>query len=468
MVVGAISSRTELAIIGAGPGGYVAALRAADAGLDVTLIEKTHVGGTCLTVGCIPSKALIELANLRHNALAAQDRGLRAKVTVDGQLVAQHLAAVSGQLRRGVAALLSDAGVEVLYGTASFARYDRLSIAHDDNVSHLEFDNAIIATGSRPIMLEAFPLGERIMSSTGALALTSVPASMAIIGGGYIGVELGTAWAKLGSQVTIVDAADTILSQVAPVLRQPVERRLAALGIQVRVGVTADQPTAHGLVLDTGEHIGADVIVVAVGRRPNSDKASLDTLEIELDSQGHIAVDAQMRAASSIYAIGDLVAGPALAHKASAEAETAVDAIVGRPGSFSPAAIPEVIFSDPEIMSVGEPLPSADFSTKAHGSTKDHGTLVSHRFPHVASARARTIGETSGATYVVTDEHGTVVGVHSVGPHASELAGEATLAIELAATVEDIARTIHAHPTMSESLAEASWLAHGHPLHVRR
>ncbi|MDB4103120.1 FAD-dependent oxidoreductase, partial [Acidimicrobiales bacterium] len=316
--------------------------------------------------------------------------------------------------------------------------------------------------GSRPIMLEAFPLGERIVSSTGALALTSVPASMAIIGGGYIGVELGTAWAKLGSQVTIVDAADSILSQVAPVLRQPVERRLAALGIQVRVGVTAEQPTAHGLALDTGEHIEADVIVVAVGRRPNSDKASLDTLEIELDSHGHIVVDAQMRAASGIYAIGDLVAGPALAHKASAEAETAVDAIVGGRGSISPAAIPEVIFSDPEIMSVGEPLPSADLSTK------DHGTLVSHRFPHVASARARTIGETSGSTYVVTDEHGTVVGVHSVGPHASELAGEATLAIELAATVEDIARTIHAHPTMSESLAEASWLAHGHPLHVRR
>lgn len=457
MVVGAISSRTELAIIGAGPGGYVAALRAADAGLDVTLIERGELGGTCLNVGCIPSKALIEIANLRHGVREAHTRGLNAAITVDAGVVADHLSSVSHQLRSGVAALLRDAGVTVVQGTANFARYDRLSIAHDGQVSHLEFDNVIIATGSRPIELDSFPLDERIVSSTGALALTTVPPSMAVIGGGYIGVELGTAWAKLGASVTIIEAADSILAALAPALRRPVERRLETLGIDVRVGSTANHPTDQGLVLTNGEHIDADIIVVAVGRRPNSDRCSLDSVGIELDAGERIVVDAQMRAKPGMYAIGDLVAGPALAHKASAEAEAAVNAIVGTPGTFSPAAIPEVIFSDPEIMSVGEPIPDSD-----------EAGLQSHRFPHIASPRARTIGETSGATYVVVDAEGTVVGVHAVGPHASELAGEATLAIELAATAEDVALSIHAHPTMSESLAEAAWLALGHPLHVRR
>lgn len=457
MVVGAISSRTELAIIGAGPGGYVAALRAADSGLDVTLIDRAELGGTCLNVGCIPSKALIEIARVRHDARSAQDRGLTAQVYVDAVAISSHLSTLSRQLRGGVASLLQDAGVTVIAGTASFARYDRLSIADDNNVQHLEFDNAIIATGSRPVMLDAFPLGERVVSSTGALALTAVPSTITVIGGGYIGVELGTAWAKLGADVTIVEAAPSILPHVPSALRQPVERRLEHLGITVLTGVMADHPTDQGLALDTGQQLDAEIIVVAVGRRPNSDQASIDTLGLTIDDGGRIVVDAQMRAKQSIYAIGDLTPGPALAHKASAEAETAVHAILGGRHTFTPAAIPEVIFSDPEILSVGAPLD--DLAT--------HG-LTCHRFPHIASARARTIGETSGATYVIADDQGTVVGVHAVGPHVSELAGEAALAIEMAATVEDLAGTIHAHPTMSESIAEASWLALGHPLHVRR
>jgi dihydrolipoamide dehydrogenase len=457
MVVGAISSRTELAVIGAGPGGYVAALRAADAGLDVTLIDRAELGGTCLNVGCIPSKALIEIAQLRHNALTACDRGLTAQVGVDAVAISNHLSAVSRRLRGGIAALLQDAGVTVVAGTASFARYDRLSIADNNNVQHLEFDNAIIATGSRPMMLDAFPLDERTVSSTGALALSVVPHTMSVIGGGYIGVELGTAWAKLGAIVTIVEAAASILPHVSPSLRQPVERRLNDLGITVLTGVMADHPTDQGLVLDTGHELAAEIIVVAVGRRPNSDEASIETLGLTIDEGGHILVDAQMRAKQGIFAIGDLTPGPALAHKASAQAETAVNAILGGSHTFTPAAIPEVIFSDPEILSVGVSLDDVS----AHGLTR-------HRFPHVASARAHTIDKTAGATYVIADDQGTVVGVHAVGPHVSELAGEAALAIEMAATVEDLAGTIHPHPTMSESVAEASWLATGHPLHVRR
>jgi len=196
MVVGAISSRSELVVIGAGPGGYVAALRAADAGLEVTLVERDQIGGTCLNVGCIPSKALIEVANTRHHALQGQSLGLDATIAVDGDRLRTHLASVSEPLRHGVHTLLTDAGVTVVNGRASFARYDRLSIESGGQVSHLEFDNAILATGSRPLELPGFALGGSVVSSTGALRLATVPASMTIIGGGYIGIELGTAWAN--------------------------------------------------------------------------------------------------------------------------------------------------------------------------------------------------------------------------------------------------------------------------------
>jgi len=457
MVVGAVSSRTQLAIIGAGPGGYVAALRAADAGLDVTLIERAEPGGTCLNVGCIPSKALIEIANVRHHALAGRAFGLDATVDVSVENISTHLSDVSRGLREGVSSLLSSAGVTVIAGDANFARYDRLSIAHDDAVSHLEFDNAIVATGSRPIQLDAFPLNDRIVTSTGALALRQLPRSMAIIGGGYIGVELGTAWSKLGTTVTIIEATESILPGTPSVLRAPVSRRLADLGVDVLTETRATEPTPTGVITDAGSEIAAEIVVVAVGRRPNSDQAALTTVGVELDASGHVVVNEQMRAAPGIYAIGDLVSGPALAHKASAEAETAVEAILGKPASFSPAAIPAVVFSDPEVMTTGESLDGA----------AERGHAV-HRFPHAASARARTIGDQSGATYVVTDVSNTVLGVHAVGPHASELAGEAALAVEMAATLEDLSMTIHAHPTMSESLAESAWLGRGMPLHIRR
>ena len=457
MVVGAVSSRTELAIIGAGPGGYVAALRAADAGFEVTLIEQGPIGGTCLNVGCVPSKALIELADLRHRAMHASALGLHAEVGVDAAQINAHLHAVGDQLRNGVTTLLDDAGVEVVHGTANFARYDRISIESGPHVSHLEFDNAIVSIGSRPIQLPAFPVGGRVVSSTGALELIDVPPSMVVIGGGYIGVELGTAWAKLGSTVTIVEAQDSILPELPAVLTRPVQQRLDELGIRVLTNRRADSPTAAGLLLDDGTDIGADVIVVAVGRRPNSDRAGLDRVGTSVDSEGHVVVDQQMRAAPGIYAIGDLVAGPALAHKATAEAEVAVHAIAGGTETFDPAAIPAVIFGDPEIMTVGlapEPDESAGYTV--------------HRFPHRASARAHTHTSTTGATFVVADRHGTVVGVHAVGPHVSELAGEAALAVEMAATLDDMSLTIHPHPTMSESIAEAAWLGRGMPLHIRR
>lgn len=457
MVVGAVGERTDLAVIGGGPGGYVAALRAADAGLDVTLIDDGPLGGVCLNVGCIPSKALIELADLRQRATHAAVRGLSGSLSVDMATVAEHLRVTSTGLRSGVAHLLDAAGVNVVAGRAHFAKYDRLSIETGDLVSHLEFDNAIVATGSRPIALPAFPVGDRIVDSTGALALTSLPATMAIIGGGYIGVELGTAFAKLGVAVTIIEADERILPALPDMLSRVVARQLKHIGVTVHCGERADRSTDDGLRLASGAEVAAEIIVVAVGRRPNSDTCSLTASGAELSASGHVVVDGQCRAARGIYAIGDLTTGPALAHKASAEAEVAVEAITGSKLTFDAAAVPAVVFSDPEVITVGV--------TPEQAARAGYGI---HRFPHSASARAATFGGGGrGLTVLVADEAGTVVGVHAVGPHVSELAGEACLAIEMAATIEDLSLVIHPHPTMSETLPEAAFVGLGRPLHFR-
>lgn len=457
MVVGAIGARADLAVIGAGPGGYTAALRGADAGLDVVLVDDGPLGGTCLNVGCIPSKALIEMATLRHSATHAAHAGLTGTLSVDMERVSEHLASTSDGLRDGVTSLLASAGVTVVSGRAHFAKYDRLSISSGDLVSHLDFDNVIVATGSRPVGLPAFTLGDRVLDSTGALGLRHVPASMAIIGGGYIGVELGTAFAKLGSSVTIVEAADRILPAMPAALGRVVARRLAELGVHVRCGVLAEEPIATGVRLADGTQVAGEMVVVAVGRQPNSDNCSLEESGATLLPSGHVKVDGQRRAAPGVYAIGDLTLGPALAHKATAEADIAVAAIAGEPDVFDPAAIPAVVFSDPEVMSVGVTPEEAGANQWAV-----------HRFPHAANARAQTMGVSSGFTLVIADDVGSVVGVHAVGPHVSELAGEACLAIEMAATLDDLSMVIHPHPTVSETLPEAALLGLGRPLHIRR
>lgn len=464
MVVGAIGGRTEVAIIGSGPGGYVAALRAAEAGREVTLIEAAQIGGTCLNVGCIPSKVLIETASLNGRAASAASRGLTGELSFDMAIAAKHIAGVSTRLRNGVSSLLAAAGVTVISGTAHFARYDRLSIESDGQVTHLDFDNAIIATGSRPIELADMPFSDRVVDSTGALALSALPDRIAIVGGGYIGVELGTAFSKLGASVTLVEAADSILPQVPAPIRRPVERRLRQLGVTVRTGLRACG--LDGVSLRVGAAgpgqadpidaatVDTDLVVVAVGRRANGDTCSADMAGVQVGPDGMINVDDNLLAARNIYAIGDVIAGPALAHRASHDAARVVAHMTGlaHPG---PATIPAVIFSDPEIVLAGESIAAAD----------ERGFAVS-KFPHRANARAQTVEATSGATWLVSDASGTIVGMHVVGPHASELVGQAVLAIEMAATVEDLSLSVHAHPTLSESIAEAAWLARGTPLHI--
>ena len=473
MVVGELSTATDVVVIGGGPGGYTAAIRCAQFGKSVMLVERDSVGGTCLNIGCIPSKALIHAAELAHLPSSAAASGVRLTAEVDLGDIKRNIDDVVGGLTGGVATLLDNAGVTVVRGTGRFARSNRLVVTppSGDAVSHVEFEQAIVATGSRPVELADLPFAhERVLDSTGALfAIDEIPDRLVIVGGGYIGVELGTAWAKLGAGVTIVEAAPSILPELAPRLGRLVARRLRQLGVDVKTGTTARGLDGDELVLSTAdatrdaasdgaaERIAADKVVVAVGRRPNTDDLGLDVVGVAPDERGLIPVDADRRATSTVLAIGDVTAGPALAHKAVAEAEVAARTVAGERAAFDPAAIPAVVFADPEVATVGMTVGAAELAgIAARGFV----------FPLTASARARTVGQTIGQVELIADEEGTVIGANLAGPHVSELAGEMALAIEMAATVEEVAATIHPHPTMSEGIVESALGLLGHPLHV--
>ena len=298
-----------------------------------------------------------------------------------------------------------------------------------------------------------------MVDSTGALFLAERPASVAVVGGGYIGVELGTALAKLDIPVSIVEMADRILPELDPGLAAVVARRLTRLGVTVHAAGRARGLCAEGLELADGTVVAAERIVVAVGRVANTDTMGLDRLGVRPQPNGRLAVGPDRRLGRHLFAIGDLTDGPALAHKATAEAEVAVAALCGEPARFDPAAIPAVVFSDPEIATIGVTAAQV----QAAG-----GSAQSFRFPLGANAKARVVGEPTGHVEVVVDEAGTVIGMHLVGPHVSELAGEAALAIEMAATLEDLSAVVHPHPTVSEAILEAALGAAGHPLHVHR
>jgi len=463
MVVGELADRSDVLVIGGGPGGYAAALRCAQGGSSVTLVERDRIGGTCLNVGCIPSKVLIHAADVAHLAAVSSKWGVNLTADVDVSALNAHSADVVSQLTNGVSELLETAGVSVIHGEARFSRPRRVAITSGELVSHHEFDNCIIATGSRPVGLPGFELtGTAVVDSTGALALEAVPSSMVVIGAGYIGVELGTAWAKLGSSVTLVEAAPRILPELDKRLAAVVRRRLKELGVSVLTNARA-QETIDGFVtveVDGSEHsIAGEVVVVAVGRRPNTDTLGLEAAGVSLDEQGRIPVAPDRRATSAILAIGDVTAGPALAHKATAEAEVAAKTILGQRSAFDPAAIPAVVFSDPEVATIGMTL---DDATAAGIEANDF------RFPFAAGSRSRTLDDTLGFVQLVADGSGTLIGAHAAGAGVSELASGLALAIEMAATVEDIAATIHPHPTMSEAIAESAHGLLGHPLHVHR
>jgi dihydrolipoamide dehydrogenase len=469
MVVGEMPEGVDMLVVGGGPGGYVAALAAAQHGRKVVLVDaegEDGLGGVCVRVGCIPSKALIELAG--HVGASAQ-WNLRGAPPHQGHAVdlaafQQWKCTVVSDLNNGVLGLLERAGVDVRRGWFRFTRSDQGALVTDPGVppTHLQFRSCIIATGSRPVELATLPFdGTRVVSSTEVLALADLPTSVAVVGGGYVGLELGTAMAKLGASVTIVEAGASVLPTMEASVGAALTKELGALGVQVLANATALQDDGAVLTVAQGDEVielAVDLVVVCVGRVPNTDDLGLDALGAKLGSDGRLEVGPDLLVTPRVAAIGDITPGPALAHKASAEGHVAAAVLSGHAQSFDPAAIPAVVFSDPEVAQTG---------LTAEQATKRGHHARSARFPFSASGRARTLGTTAGfAEYVYDGDSGIVLGATFVGPHASELVAEATLAVEMAAHLEDIAGTTHAHPTMGEVHHEAALVGLGRPIHV--
>lgn len=461
---------TEVLVVGGGPGGYVAAIRAGQLGLNTTLIEADKLGGTCLIRGCIPSKALIHAAGEYEAALAKVGKqghlGIRfkAKPELDfGETIAWKNGIVK-RLNGGVAGLLKRAKVRVLEGWASFSDAKTCTLDTKEGAVTVKAKHVILANGSVPVELPFLPFGGAIISSTDALELGAPPKRLAVVGGGYIGLELGTAYAKLGSEVTVVEAQERILPAYDAALTAPVAKSLKKLGITTHLGAKAKGYANGALEIETkgGEiqQILADHVLVTVGRRPATQGWGLERMGLDLAGP-FVKVDEQCRTAmAGVYAIGDLVGEPMLAHKASAQGEMVAEIIAGQRRRFQPAAIPAVCFTDPEIVSVGLSPDEA----KALG--KEIKTAV---FPLSANGRAMSLEADADDGFVrvvaLAADH-RLLGVQAVGKEVSELSGEFTLALEMGARLEDIAHTIHAHPTLSETFHEASLRTLGHALHV--
>jgi len=470
MVVGDFPIETDTIVIGAGPGGYVAAIRAAQLGQKVTIVEKEYVGGVCLNVGCIPSKALIAAGHRYETAKHSDTFGITAEnVTLDFSKVQEFKAGIVKKLTGGVEGLLKGNKVNIVRGEAYFVDANTLRVMDDKSAQTYTFKNAIIATGSRPIELPTFKYSKRVLNSTGALNnLTEVPEKIVIIGGGVIGVELGGAYANFGSQVTILEGAEEILGlgvfdkQMASLVKKNMKKK----GAEFYTNALAKgvEETENGVVVTfetKGEEkkIEADYVFVMVGRRPNTDEMGLEQAGVKLTERGLIETDKQCRTSvSNIYAIGDVVAGPQLAHKASYEGKIAAEVIAGQPAEIDYLGIPAVVFSDPELASVGY----TEAQAKAEGIA-----VKAAKFPFAANGRALSLDSADGFMRLITrKEDGLIIGAQIAGANASDMIAELGLAIETGMTAEDIAMTIHAHPTLGEITMEAAEVALGSPIHV--
>ena len=458
---------TEVLVIGAGPGGYVAALKLGQLGKKVLLVEKDRLGGVCLNDGCIPSKGLIHLGDLLHKARKAKTQGFEAPdLRLNWAKVQDWKDVMVAGLNRGIASLAKANAVAVLAGTAQLSAAHEATITTATGQETVSFEHAVVATGSRPIAIAGFAFdGNRIISSTEALKLREAPPRLLVIGAGFIGLELGTLFAKLGSQVTIVEFLPQILGGVEPDLLGPVSRGLQRLNVEVMTASKAKNFTASqgGLLVTVQTPSGdktleTDKILLSVGRVPNSKDLGLEALGISCDSKGHILVnDHHQTKLPHVYAIGDVIGPPYLAHKASREAVVTALHIVGRPAQTR-GVIPAAIFTDPEIAVVGE----SEAEARARGAE-----IIVGRFPFTALGRAHAMRETEGFVKIAADKntHKILSGA-IVGPDASDLIGELCLAVKLGATLEDLGSTVHPHPSLSEALAEAAEAALGEALHI--
>lgn len=460
---------SQLVVIGSGPGGYAAAFLAADKGLKVTMISADErPGGACLHVGCIPSKALLHAAKLVTDAGEAPHWGIHfEKPRIDVTTLRNQTTKIIDTMSKNLLDLAKRRGVEYVKARATFEDSHTLRL---DNGSRRRFENCIVATGSSPTRVPSLSLdSKRVMDSTGALRLEDVPKRLLVVGGGYIGLELGYVYAALGSRVTVVELTEGLLPGVDRDLVLPLQRRLAPLFDKVflntKVVKIAESGDSIKAVLEgeevTDKEPTFDRVLVAVGRKPNTRDLGLEKTRARLTPQGFIEVDQQLRTADPhIFAIGDSAGEPMLAHKATYEGKVAVEVILGEPAVLDARAIPAVVFTDPEIAWCGLT------ETEARRAKREVKTA---RFPWAASGRAMTLGRTEGLTKLVMDPEGErVLGVGIVGPGAGELIGEAVLAVEMGASARDLSMIIHPHPTLTETLGEAAESVYGTATHIYR
>lgn len=459
----------NLLIIGAGPGGYTCAIRAGQLGIDTIVIEAEKPGGTCLNVGCIPSKALIHAAG-EYETIARAAEGKSAfgifteKPTLDLARTVAWKDSIVQRLNGGVTGLLKRAGVRLVAGYARFRDGKTVEVDTPTGPQVVHAEAVVIATGSAPIELPSLPFGGRVISSTEALALTKVPRRLIVVGGGYIGLELGTAFAKLGAAVTVVEAEPRILPQYDGDLSEPVARRLRALGVTVLTGAKAKALAAEGTALaietaDGGQTtFEADKILVTVGRKPATSGFDLEFLDLDMDGPS-IRIDERCRTSMrGIFAIGDVTGEPMLAHRAMAQGEMVAEIIAGRRRAWDRISIPAICFTDPEIVTVG--LSPSEASQKGFDIKTD-------LFPFKANGRALTLDREDGfiRTVARADNH-LLLGIQAVGTGIAELSAAFSLALEMGARLEDIAMTIRAHPTQSEGFHEAALKSLGHAIHI--
>jgi dihydrolipoamide dehydrogenase len=466
-----MSDVLDVAVIGAGPGGYVAAIRAAHNGLKTAVVEKENLGGECLNFGCIPSKALVHVAESYAGLAELKSVGVSVgSATLDWPAALAWKDRVVKRLTTGVGSLLKAAGVTVIAGQARFADSQTIAVAVADGEQILKTKHTIIATGAKPFEVPGLPFdGQTVISSREALSLPEVPPRLIVVGGGYIGLELGMVYAMLGSAVTVVELLDGLLPghgrDAVKALDRNIRRlkikalvRHKAVGLEIAAGVaklTIEGPDGARQTLE------ADKVLVTVGRRPFTGDLGLERTRVTRDARGFIQVDEARRTTDpAIYAIGDITPGPMLAHKASAEALVAADAIAGKPAVFRPRAIPGVVFTSPEVAVVGLTKEQA----AAEGLDAEEAV-----FPYLALGRALTMGTTDGYfKWVYAKADHKILGCEIVGREASNVIGEAALAVEKGLTLADVAETIHTHPTLSEGLKEAAELGLGWPVHLPR
>lgn len=458
----------NLLVLGAGPGGYVTAIRAGQLGLDTIIVEGQAPGGTCLNVGCIPSKALIHAADEFEKAVAFTSKnhlGISVeKPSIDFKQTVAWKDDIVKKLTGGIAGLFKKNKVKHVTGWGKMVDGKTCEVETEDGTVTIKAKNVVLATGSVPVEIPSLPYGGNIISSTEALSLDAVPSKLVVIGGGYIGLELGTAYAKMGAKVTVVEAMDSILPQYDAELTKPVAASLKKLGIEVLLGTKAKGAgkKGDGLIVETKdgkeETLPADKILVTVGRRAKTEGWGLEGLDLNMDGR-FVAIDDKCQTSmSGVYAIGDLTGEPMLAHRAMAQGEMVAEIVAGENRRFDKISIPAVCFTDPEIVTAGL---SPDEAENAGYETQIG------LFPFAANGRAMTMEAESGFVRVVArkDNH-LVLGIQAVGKGVSELSAAFSLALEMGARLEDIGGTIHAHPTQSEGFQEAALKALGHALHI--